>query len=139
MLTKKDYCDYDTCVALKELGYKVPTSAFYTPNDTTLYFISNPLRGGFVIDCFYSHNSLREDAVSADWIDAPTMWEAQKWLREEKQMLLQPTYLELSDEWICVIRDKKKQHGYSAQKQKEYESALLEGIKEAIKLLKEEK
>ena len=21
MLTEKDYCDYDTCVALKELGY----------------------------------------------------------------------------------------------------------------------
>ncbi len=24
MLTEKDYCDYETCVALKELGYKVP-------------------------------------------------------------------------------------------------------------------
>ena len=23
MLTEKDYCDYDTCVALKELGYVV--------------------------------------------------------------------------------------------------------------------
>lgn len=23
MLTEKDYCDYETCVALKELGYEV--------------------------------------------------------------------------------------------------------------------
>ena len=26
MLTEKDYCDYDTCVALKELGYNQYTS-----------------------------------------------------------------------------------------------------------------
>ena len=26
MLEKKDYCDYDTCVALKELGYNQYTS-----------------------------------------------------------------------------------------------------------------
>ena len=32
MLTNKDYCDYETCVALKELGYKVPTSAYYMPH-----------------------------------------------------------------------------------------------------------
>lgn len=65
-----------------------------------------------------------------------SLYEAQKWMREERGMLLQPTYLELSDEWICVIRDKNKRHGYSAQKQKNYEEALLEGIKEAVKLLK---
>ena len=67
------------------------------------------------------------------------LYDAQKFLRKERGMLLQPTYLELSDEWICVIRDKNKRIGYSAQKQKNYEEALLEGIKEAIKLLKEEK
>ena len=65
------------------------------------------------------------------------LYEAQKWLREEKGMLLQPTYLELSDEWICVIRDKNKRHGYSAQKHKHYEEALSDGPKHALKLLKE--
>ena len=137
MLTEKDYCDYDTCVALKELGYKVPTSAYYMPNNNQLIFVSNPCRGGYVIDCFYSHNSFPKDVMTSNYIDAPTMWEAQKWLREEKGMLLQPTYLELSDEWICVIRDKNKRYGYSAQKQKHYEEALSEGIKKAVKILKE--
>ena len=84
MLTEKDYCDYETCVALKELGYKTPASAYYIPNNETLYFVSNPFRGGYVIDCFYSHNSLPKDVMTANYIDAPTMWEAQKWLREEK-------------------------------------------------------
>ena len=101
MLTEKDYCDYDTCVALRELGY-------YDPIQSNTHLTIH-------------------------------LYDAQKWLREVKQMILQPTYLELSDEWICVIRDKKKRNGYSTQKQKDYEEALLEGIKEAIKLLKEEK
>ena len=138
MITKKDYCDYETCVALKELGYKVPTSAYYMPNNNQLLFVSNPFRGGYVIDCFYSHNSLPKDVMTSNYIDAPTMWEAQKWLREERGMLLQPAYLELSDEWICVIRDKNKRHGYSAQKQKNYEEALSEGIKKTVEILKEE-
>ena len=105
MLTEKDYCDNDTCVALKELGYPI------------LWFE----------DETYHENSTEI-----------SLYEAQKWLREVKQMILQPTYLELSDEWICVIRDKKRRHGYSAQKQKDYEEALLEGVKSAIKILKEE-
>ena len=68
-------------------------------------------------------------------LGAILLYEVQKWLREEKGMLLQPTYLELSDEWICVIRDKNKRHGYSAQKQKNYEEALSEGIKDVVKIL----
>lgn len=86
MLTEKDYCDYDTCVALKELGYKVTTSAYYMPHHKDLIWVSNPFRGGYAIDCFYSHNSLPKDVMTANFIDAPTMWEAQKWLREEKNM-----------------------------------------------------
>ena len=30
MLTEKDYCDYETCVALKKLGYNEKTLAYYT-------------------------------------------------------------------------------------------------------------
>ena len=137
MLTEKDYCDYDTCVILKEMGYKVPTSAYYMPKNSQLIFVINQFRGGSAMDCFYSNNSLPKECMASDFIDAPTMWEAQKWLREEKGMLLQPTYLELSDTWICVIRDKNKRHGYSARTQKDYEEALSEGIKEAVKILKE--
>ena len=105
MLTEKDYCDYETCVALEEVGFPL-----------------HPY-GNTEID-----TSLRLTVL---------LYEAQKWLREEKGMLLQPTYLELSDTWICVIRDKNKRHGYSARTQKDYEEALSEGIKDAVKILKE--
>ena len=50
MLTEKDYCDYDSCVALKELGYKVPTSAYYMPKNSQLIFVINQFRGGAAMD-----------------------------------------------------------------------------------------
>ena len=139
MLNEKDYCDYDTCVALKELGYKVPTSAYYITNDTTLYFVSNPFRGGYAIDCFYSHNSLREGVVTSNYIDAPTMWEAQKWLREEKKIHITIFVFKDIYYWdISMVGSyascKETHKDYSS-----YEEALLEAIKEAIKMLKEEK
>ena len=104
MLTEKDYCDYETCVALEEVGFPLH------PYDNT------------EIDTLLRLTVL--------------LYEAQKWLREGKGILLQPVYLELSDEWICVIRDKNKRYAYSTQKQKNYEEALAEGIKEAVKILK---
>ena len=141
MLTEKDYCDYETCVALKELGYKVPTSAYYMPNDSQLLFVPNPFRSGYVIDCFGSHNSFPKDVMTSNYIDAPTMWEAQKWLREEKGMHIEINLQFLSEEkrwyWGFTIiyfdnPDLVTINGdYSS-----YEETLSEAIKEAVKILK---
>lgn len=143
MLTKEDYCDYDTCVALKELGYKVPTSAYYMPNNTQLIFVSNPFRGGYVIDCFHSHNSLREDVMTHDFIDAPTMWEAQKWLREEKdidvliKLECKDVYSSLKhySVYLSYIGSFIRRFQYLLDEFNSYEEALSEGIKIAVKIL----
>ena len=143
MLTEKDYCDYETCVALKELGCKVPTSAYYMPNNNQLIFVSNPFRGGYVIDCFYSHNSLPKYVMTANYIDAPTMWEAQKWLREEKNIIVEvfvdddsdtPITYNIHKDGECVSH-----HHGKYWSVKEWSEALSEGIKETVRLLKEEK
>ena len=143
MLTEKDYCDYDTCVALKELGYKVPTSTYYMPHHKDLIWVSNPFRGGYVIDCFYSHNSLPKDVMTANYIDAPTLWEAQKWLREEKGIHIAPRIylyhdinLEEQTSWECTIYVEWSAI-YTIGKSLTYEDALLLGVKEAVKILKE--
>ena len=123
MLTK-NYCDFETCVALKEFGCSVNNECFQSKivsKEIPLKFFDTTLQG-----------------TSLEYAPIISLYEAQKWLREEKGILLQPVYLELSDEWICVIRDKNKRYAYSTQKQKNYEEALAEGIKEAIKILKEE-
>ena len=138
MLTDKDYCDYDTCVALKELGYKTPTSAYYIPNNETLYFVSNPFRGGYAIDCFYSHNSLRESVVTSNYIDAPTMWETQKWLRENRNLHIEVGYNPILSWYVYRVWEHQDEIAEGEAFQS-YEDALSTAIYMAVEYLKEEK
>ena len=105
MLTNKDYCDYDTSVALYELGY----------------------------DCHVIH-------IIAEKI---TLYEAQKWLREEKQIEVNASFDKTDDGWIAFIQrlDYPDLCGTDifSTVYNTYESALLVSIKETIKILKEEK
>ena len=156
MLTEKDYCDYETCVALKELGYKIPTSAYYMPKNSQLIFVINQFRGGAAMDCFYSNNSLPKECMASDFVDAPTMYEAQMWLREEKEVYVTviPEYNEFGPikgvkYRLEVAYWKDDEFGYETIEWLDeecphtivtfdsYEEALSEGIKEAVKLLKE--
>ena len=105
MLTQRDYCDYDTCVALDELG--CPITKW----------------------------------ISGDVVSTFTLYEAQKWLREEKDLYIEVTIVVSGKNYMFEIYNTETamlkrfvEEDYST-----YEEALLEGIKEAIKLLKEEK
>ena len=112
MLIEKDYCDYETCVALKELGY--PTKMTFV-NEFGL--IEIPINSGLI-----------------------QLYEAQKWLREEKSILILPDYNSFG--WFCGIHypiNSVKMFKYTAKEVNSYEEALLEGVRESIKLLKEEK
>ena len=110
MLENKDFCDYDTCVALKELGYSE----------------SFPLSKDY-------------EVLGKDY--DILLYEAQKWLREEKGLFVEvvmsygkydfdicSTKLEqnMTHKILCEI------WGF-----KTYEEALSEGIKGAVKILKE--
>ena len=101
MLTEKDYCDYDTYVALEELGYP-EVMAFNKP------FL---------------------------------LYEAQKWLREKKNILIEiPTSFMDDGVWKFSFRiQTSKFYDRAIGEWDSYEEALSEGIKEAIKILKEEK
>lgn len=104
MLTEKDYCDYDTCVALEELGCPI--------------------------------NSLMR----------LHLYDAQKWLREEKDIHLAVYYGKGKDTdrvWVCNLVMEKKVHqltheGIVVKTFPSYEEALSEGINEAVKILKKE-
>ena len=89
------------------------------------------------MDCFYSNNSLPKECVASDFIDAPTMWEAQKWLREEKQIeIVVHSFDYVGEPYFADIhmyREVRCACSYADS----YEEALSEGIKEALKILKE--
>ena len=116
MLTEKDYCDYETCVALNDLG--CPITKW----------------------------------ISGDVVSTFTLYEAQKWLREEKRICVEITCCAGGYVWeLCKAYHKDWFSGGTTiydnaidamlkdcSRYESYEEALLEGIKEAVKILKEE-
>ena len=105
MLTEKDYCDYETCVALSELDSKM---------------------------------GLRFELAGTI-----SLYEAQKWLREKKGIHIAPRIylyhdINFDDEtsWECNIYIEYAQI-YTIGKSLSYEDALLLGIKDVIKFIKQ--
>ena len=124
MLTEKDYCDYDTCVALEELGITACGLRFYEkgcPN--TLY--QNHLQPLTI-----------RTAEALDRVLAISLYYAQKWLREMKGIIVYPQYLTNGQTWMCMVYEEKKMFMHSFGRGS-YNEVLNEGIKEAVKILKE--
>ena len=115
MLTEKDYCDCDTCVSLYELGL--------TFEDASLSFERNILTNRY------------------EEIPRPSLYEAQKWLREEKDMNVYVKAFN-GEGWYYIIQNYKGARIYPPLTRlivlcHSYEEALSEGIKEGIKKLQE--
>ena len=145
MLTEKDYCDYDTCVALKELGYNRGAYAYYFPNHKEdLIFNSHQMRGCSINEMLKGYNTYPKDVMGHQLIDAPTMWEAQKWLREEKKIHVE-VHIAFNKYFYELFKTDEYDKHCGIQKvlvlgtngYESHEEALLEGIKEAVKILKE--
>ena len=116
MLTEKDYCDYDTCVALWKMGL-IPHPYDNTDTDKVMAIIS--------------------------------LYEAQKWLREEKKIIIEANFNLMYKgqprfSWRVLYNLTQRKGAYytldSVYSKEDYDSpeeALSEGIKEAVKILKE--
>lgn len=122
MLIEKDYCDYETRNELIKLGYPA-----------------------------HLYDNTEVDKI----LGVILLYEAQKWLREEKEIYVSvvPEYNEFGlvkgVVWrLEVIYWKDDEFGYETIEWlndnytvscfDDYEEALSEGIKEAVKILKEE-
>lgn len=82
MIENTDFCTKEVSRLLKELGYKERSFCYYTPNGESLIHNTNPFRGGWFEDSSYSFNSLEKGVIGWNNIDAPLIYEAQKWLRK---------------------------------------------------------
>lgn len=113
MATNKDYCDYATCVALSELGCPVPKYA-----------------------------TINIHTKEKEWKMWLTLYEAQKWLRKDKQIEVNAAWDNEKSYWFWYINEMTDIDYYNSIVSKStynsYEEALLEGIKEAIKILKKD-
>ena len=130
MLTEKDYCDKDLSLALKEAGYIGQGRCYYDLDKEP-----NKLRH-FGIQVLTTRS-----AEALNFVLAVHLYDAQKWLREDKGMHIEINLQFLSEEkrwyWGFTIiyfdnPDLVTINGdYSS-----YEETLSEAIKEAVKILK---
>ena len=125
MLTNKDYCDKDLSATLMEMGFK-GFGHFYYKKD------SSELKATFQLLSARTAKALGQTL-------AVSLYEAQKWLREEKKLIVLvgfdfcPITSEIVYNWVIVANGnttKKSSYAYDY-----FEEALLEGIKEAVKIL----
>lgn len=121
----EDFVTYNQAVKLKELGFDWKCNH--------LYSIENPNN---IIRTSHYHN----EAIITDTILAPTLSQAQKWLREVKsvKVYIKPLFsLEEYEYWISF-----QFKGYGGDErygvEEFWEYALSEGINEAIKIIKKE-
>jgi hypothetical protein len=120
MLTEKDYCDYDTCVALKELGFNS------------------------LVDWYFKEDKSIASSLARyrnTYIPRISLYEAQKWLREEKKVIvvILPYIYNMITETITWTYEIWLGDNLEGQVHdfKTYEEALSEGLREAVKILKE--
>ena len=129
MLTEKDYCDYDTCVALRELGYVGICDAYYELTGTKEYN-----RDSF--ELLYTRDFIHPD--DKDRVAAPLLYQAQKWIREQKHLHV-TIFSQSQESWQYRITKpyQKLEDGLHGEDFSSYEEALSEGIKNTINFLKE--
>ena len=110
MLTEKDYCDYDTQKSLMELGF---------PMQAQSYDLGRGLK---------------------EYLPKIHLYDAQKWLREEKGIgiTIFHSYYQGTRELYYQVEIYNTEHWITTFGEfKDWSLALLEGIKKAIKILKE--
>lgn len=90
----EDFVSFDLAKKLKEKGFREECIAYYHTDGELLYNIDQ-YRGGDYKSLLRSYNSLPKNPIGAEQIDAPTISQVSKWLREEYKLYLCP----------CVIAD----------------------------------
>jgi hypothetical protein len=138
MLTEKDYCDYETCVALKELGYDGYCAAYYH-----LFDDEDDARNSFE----YAYGFDFQNSNNIYRVGAPLLYQAQKWLREKGIFvhISHPLRVENDVFWNYEVLDEAWDDGKqnpcicaSGGLFDSYEEALSKGVRQAIKMLKGE-
>ena len=127
MLTEKDYCDYETCVALKELGYDGYCDAYYH-----LFDDEDDARNSF--ECAYGFDFQNSNNIYR--VGAPLLYQAQKWLREEHNLHIEVRWY--SNLWYeYEVKESEGKVVAEGCAFPTYEEALSTAVRMAVEWLKE--
>ena len=139
----EDYCDYKLSLALKEAGFDEPCDSYYDKacaSDDEYWHTKR--------EELYNWNGLDSDCQ----ISAPTLWQAQKWLREEWGIAInviahdyRDKYVESKFHWNEVFLSDIDRSGEQWRKYfifgrhplfDTYEEALSDGLSQMLELIK---
>ena len=132
-----DYCNYELSLALKECGFNEPCLTFYDTN--------KELGRALDSDNFNHLGETYQGEWFTDTISAPTLWQAQKWLREKKKIDVLVYNCACGYLWEVskatngtglILFDEKGDDENSGC-WTSYEAALSAGIAAALELIKE--
>lgn len=124
----EDFVSFEIAKKLKEKGFKEQCLAYYT-KDSCFYY--NTSYGSDVENAFKSFNS-RPNHICGKRIDAPTISQVLKWLRDEKGIHVCIALGEFSDLMYDVSRIDGNMFCKAEDDFKSYEQAALAGIEYAI-------
>ena len=135
MLTEKDYCDYETCVALKELGFRERCVAYYDTADN-VGLLYNTQWTCDVIPCQYCDLLESRNSATEYEVDAPTLYDAQKWLRENHNLHVEVSYNPFLSWYVYRVWEHQDEIA-EGEAFPTYEDALSTAIYMATEFLKE--
>ena len=129
------YVSFDTAKLLKEAGFNVPCSGVYV-TDRTGYCEFREYENKQTTDdlCWNT-----EDGFQYEYL-APTQALAARWLRDVYNVAIYSLYDDDMEQWFYVVDAFTKNpviNGFqSGSEYDDYESAFEDGLREAIKLIK---
>lgn len=129
MSMNEDFVPFELAVKLKDKGFNEPCLGWYYPAEvcgfdykTTIVFNNSAYRGSNYKDMLVSHKDEK-------YIDAPTISQVMKWLREEKKIHIvidfdggMGWYYQIALYGLTTY-EKESEHKYNS-----YEQAALAGI-----------
>lgn len=123
-MTDTDYVSYPLALALKKHGFDEPCRDFYWTSDGTFKHTDAPVH--------------KNSEHCTTMVAAPTLWQAQKWLRDRCGIHVYPTLESVNEvSYGCHIVHLHKEAFRVNKRYCSYESALSAGIAAALELIGE--
>ncbi|WP_286138497.1 hypothetical protein [Duncaniella freteri] len=134
-----DYVSYPIALALKKAGFDEPCDHYYTPEIYSEKYIEYPM-------LLWEKTAINSNDIiyEGERFSAPTLWQAQKWLREKERLIVLVDYIlitkDAANRWYFSVSNT---YGLcntnkDYERYKSYESALSAGIEAALELIKKE-
>lgn len=130
----EDYVSYPIALKLKKAGFDEPCDHYYARKG----IIGNKFKLTEIYRSFSHQNSTYSTA------SAPTLWQAQKWLREVKRIEVNASWESIKRYWffytnLMDVPDIVNLEDISDSVYSTYEQALSAGITSALELIENEK